>query len=175
MKHVLFQLKAKDIVVLMGTLFQKGGAASLTELSEFLHMSHSEVHQSLKRAQIANLYDPLTKKAKRAAFEEFLIHGLPYVFPARPGPVVIGVETAHSAEPLSSHITSHEEDVYVWPHKLGGSQGRSITPLAAAVPYIALDSPTMHEALALVDALRVGRSREREYAKSELPKRIRQI
>jgi hypothetical protein len=32
--------------------------------------------------------------------EEFLIHGLKYVFPAYPGALVRGVPTAHSAEPL---------------------------------------------------------------------------
>ncbi len=175
MKHVLCQLTGRDLVVLLGALAEKTYSLSTTELAKKLRMSRSEVYQSLKRTQICNLFDPLTQKPRRPALVELLIHGLQYVFPARPGPMSEGVVTAHSAPPLSQRIISSSEDKYVWPIKGGGDQGRMITPLARSVPEIALAFPEMHQLLALVDALRVGRAREKEIAKQELSDRILRI
>ncbi len=175
MKHVLFQLKGRDIVVLLGALVEKSYSISTTELAKKLHMSRSEVHQSIKRAQICHLFDPITHKPRRSALVELLVHGLPYVFPARPGAMSEGVLTAHSAPPLSERIISSSGEKYVWPFKGGGEKGLMIAPLARSVPEIALAAPEMHQLLALVDALRVGRAREKEIAKQELSDRILKI
>ena len=106
----------------------------------------------------------------KTALFEFLKFGLRYVFPQHPGAVVRGVPTSHSAEPLKEEIQSNE--VYVWPYGKGNIRGHSILPLYPSVPEAALRDSKLHEFLALTDALRVGRAREREIAIKELDKRF---
>jgi hypothetical protein len=106
----------------------------------------------------------------KLSFLEFLQFGLRYVFPQQPGPAVRGVPTSHSAAPLKDQIQSTEE--YVWPYGKGKVRGHSILPLYPSVPEAALNDPKLHELLALVDALRVGRARERALAVVELKKRF---
>ena len=47
-----------------------------------------------------------------------------------------------------------------------------IDPLYPSVPAAAAEDPRLHELLALADALRVGRARERSMARTELTKRL---
>ena len=60
----------------------------------------------------------------------------------------------------------------MWPYAYGESRGLSVIPLYKTVPEAALDDPSLYEYLALLDALRVGRSREQELAKKLLTKKI---
>ena len=106
----------------------------------------------------------------KSALEEFLIHGLKYVFPAEPGPLSRGVPTAHSAAPLSKKIISNEP--YVWPDADGDVRGQAIEPLYPSAPQAAKKDAKLYELLTLVDALRVGRVREQKLAAQELIKRI---
>jgi len=101
---------------------------------------------------------------------EFLLYGIKYVFPQKPGPVVRGIPTSHSASPLKEKIQSSED--YVWPYAQGNIRGHSIIPLFVSAPGAALKDSDLHELLALVDALRVGRAREKEMAVTELKKRL---
>lgn len=101
---------------------------------------------------------------------DFLQYGITYVFPQKPGPMVKGVPTAHSAAPLDKVIRSQEP--YVWPSAKGKLRGEGIVPLYPSVVDAALRDPALHELLALVDALRVGRAREKEIAIEELKNRI---
>src|SRR5437868_3960294 len=95
------QLKPQDIVVLLRVLLWKEKRPwRFSDLAKDLGMSQSEVHQAVKRSQLADLYDPLTKKPKRKNLLEFVIHGLKYAFPSVVGEVVQGLPTAHSASPL---------------------------------------------------------------------------
>jgi hypothetical protein len=61
----------------------------------------------------------------------------------------------------------------VWPYGHGKLRGHSIVPLYPSVPEAATKDPKLHELLALVDALRVGKAREREIAICELKKHFR--
>ena len=92
------------------------------------------------------------------------------VFPAKPGAVVRGIPTAHSTAPLNKEISSGED--YVWPFAKGNVRGHGITPLYATVPQAALDDEQLHVLLALADALRVGKAREKKIALQELNSRI---
>jgi hypothetical protein len=58
--------------------------------------------------------------------------------------------------------------VLVWPHEDGAVRGTSITPLYAAAARTAKNNPAPYDLLTLVDALRVGRARERRLAKAML-------
>ena len=61
---------------------------------------------------------------------------------------------------------------YVWPDDSGDTTGTSLEPLHPSAPRAARSSPELHELLALVDALRVGRARERALAARELHTRL---
>ena len=79
--------------------------------------------------------------------------------------------TAHSAPPLSKRILANGEAL-VWPDPEGTLRGQSIRPLYATVPSAARNDQKLYELLALVDAIRVGKARERKLAEEELGKRL---
>ena len=163
-------MKPQDIVVLLKIISLKDKPWSQVTIADELFMSQSEVSQSIARSKYARLLLPDRKKVMRLSFYEFLQYGIAFVFPQQPGPVIRGVPTAHSAPPLNEHIVS--EEYYVWPYGKGTARGHSIAPLyPSVVDAIKLDSD-LYEMLAMVDALRVGRAREKNFALKELKKRI---
>ena len=60
----------------------------------------------------------------------------------------------------------------VWPHPNGTSRGEGLVPLYRSVPDAALRDPTLYEWLALIDAVRSGRARERQLAVAEIESRL---
>ena len=104
--------------------------------------------------------------------EEFLIHGLKYAFPPERGELTRGVPTGYAAEPLKGRIAAGSEPPPVWPSPHGKTRGYSFAPLYKTVPQAALQDPYLYEVLALVDAIRDGRSRERQIAEEELKARL---
>ena len=137
-------------------------------------MSPSEVHASVKRAQLASLlHGPeLHTRPNFAALEEFLVHGLRYAFPPKKGELTRGVPTSYAAEPLRSLMAQSNEHTPVWPYRDGNRRGIAFGPLHKSAPIAALRDPAFYEYLALADALRDGRVREREYAREELHRRF---
>ena len=108
-----------------------------------------------------------------SALEEFLIHGLKYAFPAERGGMTRGLPTSYAAEPLKHLISPGAEPIPVWPHSEGKSRGIALAPLYKSVPIAAMNDPLLYEQLALVDAIRDGRARERKLAEEEISKRLR--
>ncbi|MFA6316921.1 MAG: hypothetical protein WC943_05830 [Elusimicrobiota bacterium] len=165
-------LKPQDILLLLKLLASAGKRWRLVDLAMELGLAQSEVSASLERAKRSGLIDPEKKSPNKSALEEFLIHGLKYVFPAEIGMLARGIPTAHSAPPLAKRVVSGEDDQYVWPHPEGNLRGQAVSPLCPWAPEAARKDRRLHELLALVDALRVGRARERMMAAEELRKRI---
>ncbi len=159
-----------DVVVLLKIIGMGDQPWNQKSLADGLCMSQSEISKSAARSRYAGLLDPSGKKVRRLAFFEFLRYGIACVFPQQPGAVVRGVATAHSAPPLNALIQSTEH--YVWPSGKGKLRGHSIIPLFPSVVEAVQKDSTLHELLALVDAIRVGRAREKELAIAELQKRI---
>lgn len=91
------------------------------------------------------------------ALLEFLLYGLPYVFPVQPGAQARGLATGPSAPPLVA--TFGPEPAYVWPSAMGEVWGAAIEPLYAGAPAAARDDAQLYELLALVDALRLNAQR----------------
>lgn len=60
----------------------------------------------------------------------------------------------------------------VWPDPAGTVRGESFEPLHRAAPEAARRDPGLYELLALLDALRGGRARERKLARAELEARL---
>ncbi len=170
MKQNQYQMKPQDIVILLKIIAMDNGNWQQKPVAEALIMSQSEISQSVARMQYAGLLFENGKKVMRSAFLEFLQHGISYVFPQKPGAMVRGVPTAHSALPLNKIILSQEN--YVWPSAKGKIRGQSIIPLFPTVPDAAVKDSQLHELLSLVDALRIGKVRERNLALTELTKRI---
>jgi hypothetical protein len=164
-------MRPQDVVVLLKMVAIGREPWRIVDLASTLHLSQSEVSEALNRNRIAGLVDEEKRHLHRASLLEFLLYGLKYVFPAQPGPVVRGMPTAYSAPPLASHVVSGSETL-VWPYDEGRARGQSIEPLYRAVPQAAREDKELYELLALTDALRVGRSRERLSAASELKRRF---
>lgn len=155
-----------DIVILLKLVAYGKQAWMQKSLAEALGISQSEVSKSLNRSRFAGLLDPKGKIVMKLSLMEFLQYGLRYVFPQKPGPIVRGIPTAHSALPLKDYIQSKED--YVWPYGKGNIRGHSIIPLYPSVPAAALKDEHLYQLLSLAEALRVGRARERELAIVEL-------
>jgi hypothetical protein len=138
-------------------------------------MSPSEVHAAVKRAQASRLLhgSELGERPNLAAIREFLAHGLKYAFPAKRGELTRGVPTSYAAEPLRRVIALGDEPPPVWPYPAGTKRGISFQPLYKHAPKAALRDPGLYELLALVDALRDGRARERKLAEEMIVSRLR--
>ncbi len=159
-------LKPQELLVLLKVSAHPQRKYTFAALAGELAMSAAEVHASVKRATLAGLAVQRGKgdwSPVRPALQEFLLHGVRYAFAAQAGPVKRGVPTAHGVEPLASAL--HDAgDAPVWAHAQGSTKGPSIVPLYRTAPQAALTDPDLHRLLALVDALRIGRARERELA-----------
>jgi len=151
-----------DIMILLKIVCQENKSWYQHIMANELFISQSEISKSIKRSQYAGLIDAGGRNVMRQALMDFLQYGIRYVFPQQPGPVVRGIPTAHSMSPLNREIQSDES--FVWPSAVGQVRGHGITPLYPAVVKAVQQDKQLHELLALVDALRVGKVRERNLA-----------
>jgi len=163
-------MRPQDILILLKILALEKEPFYLKDLSNQLGISSSEVTESVNRSVIAGLLAEDKKTIMRKALFEFLIHGLAYVFPQKPGSMIAGMPTAHSAAPLDKEFKSDE--MYVWSDPKGNVKGQEIEPFHKGQIKAAKQDPKLYELLALSDALRVGKVRERKMAEEELRKRI---
>ncbi len=163
-------MRPHDIVLLLKIASKSGKDWLMKDLAYELGISASEVSESMNRSVIAGLMADDKKTLMHSALLEFLEHGLRYVYPQKPGPLVRGLATAHSAPPLNKVIVSSEH--YVWPFGKGTLRGQGIEPLHPKIPEACLRDPGFYELVSLVDALRVGKVRERELAIQELRNRV---
>ena len=134
----------------------------MKDLANELKISASEISESLNRSVIAGLISSDKKSLKKLALLDFIQFGLQYVYPLRPGALVRGIGTAHSAPPLNSQIITEEQ--FVWPYAQGNMRGQAIEPLHPKLPEACLKDKKFYELMALTDAIRVGKTRERRLA-----------
>ncbi|MCX6198459.1 MAG: hypothetical protein NTY88_04440 [Bacteroidetes bacterium] len=164
-------LKSQDIVVILQVLIT-GKGWKYEQLEKDLGHSKSALHRSLARCAHAHLMNENQTMVFTAALTEFLVHGIQYAFPAHPGKIVRGVATAHSAPPLNKTIVS-EKDVYVWPYPKGDKRGQAIEPLHKLMPEITQRHKELYEMLTLIDAIRVGKAREKNIGAELLEEKIK--
>jgi hypothetical protein len=165
-------LKPQDILILLKLITLGESPWSYASLAGDLFMSTSEVHAGIKRAVAARLMDLPQGRPFKKPLEEFLIHGLKYVFSPDRGGLTRGIPTAYASAPLKDLISQPTEPPPVWPDPEGSTRGYEFSPLYKSVPKAALKDGKLFELLALVDAIRDGRAREREIAVRELKKRL---
>jgi hypothetical protein len=87
--------------------------------------------------------------------------------------MVRGIPTATATEPLKSLFLEDGEPPPVWPYANGTVRGTSFLPLYKGAPQAALLDGKLYELLALCDAIRGGRTRERSLAVELLGKALR--
>jgi hypothetical protein len=168
-------LKPQDIVVALKLGGYPKARPPISIVAGDLGLSPSEVHGAIQRLRSSRLLHDAALKDKPniAALEEFLVHGLKYAFPAAHGEVTRGIPTSYAAEPLKSEIGASNDLPPVWPWHEGDTRGVGLEPLYKSVPHAALRDPALYQLLALVDAIRDGRARERNLAERDLMQRLR--
>ena len=163
-------MRPQDILVLLKIAALEGDNWYYKDIAHELGISGSEVSESVNRSKFAKLIDKSGRKLKALALMDFLVYGLKYVFPAKPGELTRGMPTAHSAPPLCERIRS--EQSYVWPIPDGAILGFAIEPLYETVTFAANRDPRFYELMSLVESIRVGKARESGIAIEELRMRI---
>jgi hypothetical protein len=169
-------LKPQDILFLLKLVALGKKPWSFNKIAVELAMSPSEVHAAAKRALAARL---ALKQGENIwpnirNLEEFLFHGIQYVFVPERGGLDRGMATAYASAPLDALFVEDNEPPPVWPDPEGKVRGESFSPIYKSAPVAAKNDPELYQLLTLVDAIRGGRAREREIAKKELKKRFKQ-
>lgn len=165
--NTVMELKPQDLLVLLKVTAHGRQRWTYAALGEALSMSASEVHASVKRAVVSGLAVAAGRGAwspVRPALLEFAQHGVRYVWPATLGPAKRGVPTSYGAPPLSDEVVAAPGEAPVWAHPTGSTKGPTLSPLYRTAAQAALADPALHRMLALIDALRAGRARERSLA-----------
>ena len=161
-------MRPQDIVVLLKILCYGKRKWYSKDLAENLYLSTAEVSNSLERSAVSGLIDATKKKVRVRALLDFLIFGLPYVFPQRPGSQSRGIPTAHSHPFMQEGFLSEQQ--YVWPDAASDEKGAVIQPLYPGAASAARRDEKLYLMLALVDVLRAGKTREKTAAIAELEK-----
>ncbi len=165
-------LHPQDVVTLLKLCANPNKPWTFSSLGEELALSSSQVHTSLRRAEQARLFNMNSKSVARYSLGEFLIHGVKYAFPAQIGGQTRGVPTGYAAPPLNALIHATESDPPVWTSPVGTVRGYQFEPLYKGAVFAANRDPELYELLALVDAIRNGRSREAKLAVSLLKRKL---
>ncbi|WP_157538846.1 hypothetical protein [Hydrogenophaga flava] len=137
-------------------------ATSLQEPEGIYRVTRKRVRRSASPSgDGAPLDNPVRVHAQ--ALAEFTLHGAKYAFPGVRLPLAVGVPTSHSAPAFAGVFAPGSSD-FVWPHPNGSVRGIGVEPLHPSVPFAAMQDAKLYEMLALFDALRVGKARERNMA-----------
>jgi len=169
-------LKPQDILFLLKLVAIGKKPWSFNKIAVDLGMSPSEVHAAAKRSLAARLAirDADNIRPNIRNLVDFLAHGIQYVFVPERGALNRGMLTAYASAPMDSYFVKDEDPPPVWPDPEGEVRGESFSPLYKSVPVAAKNDAKLYQLLALVDAVRGGRARERDIAKKELKKRLEQ-
>lgn len=154
-------------------------AFSMRGLEESTGISKSEVSHSLRRCLDVGLAKSERgtgyPRANTRALYGFVMNGLKYVFPARPGPLVRGIPTTHAAPVLAGRLLSAGQHIHVWEDGQGSVQGQRVEPLYKSVPRAVRHDAELYAMLALVDAIRLGQERESALAGKLLAQYLREL
>jgi hypothetical protein len=171
----MITLRPHDLLLLLAVVTRRGSPFAYAELAASTGVSPGEVYKGLKRSEAAGLYHHETRQPEHQALCDFLLHGVRHAFPAVRGPLARGVPTSVAAPPLADLFDGGmlpPDLTPVWPSPHGTRRGYGVEPLYPTVPEVAPRSPALYELLALTDAIREGRARERNEAERELRIRL---
>lgn len=144
-------------------------------LAEAVGISPAEFTRSTARLRHCNLAAPgSSSTVSITALEEFVLHGLRYVFPGEPGTIGIGLPTSWAGPnwrslPPDRHVRGDDREKPVMPWDgPGAERGVRLDPIYPSAPQMAARCRIMHATLARIDSLRSGAARERRIAAEEL-------
>lgn len=160
-------IKDQDIIILL-MLCLADEPIMQKEIAARAQISRAATSIAINRLVDINLLSADREQVMKRNFMDFLIYGMPYVFPAKLGAITKGIATHISAEPLNKFFSATQN--FVWPHVSGKIIGQSIRPIYHSVPEIIGTEEQLYEALTLIDALRIGQAREKKKAISLLKK-----
>lgn len=171
-------LKPIDLLVGLKILTSKQDWTQMGIATE-LCLSSSQVNAAIKQLIEGNLFTLRQGKAYPvyAALKEFILFGVTYCFPVKPAELTVGMPTAYAAEPLKDVIAVGHDPIPVWPYAQGKSRGVALEPLHKNVPKALAQypDPDLHEILVLLDALRIGRAREKGIAQKLLIEKLDEL
>lgn len=165
-------LRPSDILVLLKLVRIGDLPWTFDSIAHELGLSASAVHRAVDRATESGLFNRGRREVERAALLELLVHGVRYFFPPKWGGQARGIPTAWAAPPLSKRLAHSGENPPVWPAPNGQTWGIALAPLDPKVTDAVIHDQPLGELLALVDAIRIGGSRERALASEELEVRL---
>lgn len=180
-------LKPQDVVILLKilSLTARSKGASYAPLSQnklavHLCMSVSEVNAGIKRLTLSKILGPIYRDGKpifmpiKAACIELLVYGVKYFIPVELGSYTPGIPTSYAAPLFKKYILLGNDPIPVWPSADGNVHGLALEPLYRSVPNSVVQYPDQifYELLVLVDAIRFGRTRERNIAINLLKEKI---
>jgi len=177
-------MKPQDIVVLAKLLSYQKKEVRWTQatLAEELCLSPSQVNYAIKRLLATRLLNLVRLESERKPVpfnqlcEEFFIHGVKFVFPPVFGSQCSGIPTGYAAPPLNKIIAGGSDLVPVWPvYGQGTVRGIELKPLYPCVPKSLMKFPDQYfyELLALLDAIRSGRARERNIGTEKIAEMLK--
>jgi hypothetical protein len=163
-------LRPLDVVVSVMAAVLEEPRWTIAQMGGFLGMDNAQVFRAARNAAAAQLLISDRSASKtpyrphRAALLELLVHGLKYTMVPARGQLTRGMPTAHAAPAMAGRIAPGSEPVPVWPTPDGNVRGESFEPLHRCVPGAAGRHSRFYDVMALVDAIRSGRARERTIA-----------
>lgn len=164
------KLLSIDILVAMKLAAHEGEPTTVRQLEDELGLSKSAAANSLQRLRELDLLkDDATggRRVNKLLLRDCLEHAVRWIAPAHVGEFELGLPTAHAAEAFRQKVTGDDDPVVIpLPH--GPLRGRAVTPLHPLAPAAAARDPKLYRLLAVVDALRIGRARDRQLAVAEL-------
>ena len=176
-------MKSQDILILLKLISLHQSKSmhaedfSVRALAASTGISKTEIGASLNRSIEAGLAKldrhsqlPITNSK---ALLDFIINGLRYVFPIKPGAIERGIVTGFDAPGLERLLSSVADYHFIWPDAKGRDKGQSVTPLFKTAPFAALNDPHLYKSMALVDAIRLGAPREITIAQKALSEHLR--
>ena len=163
-------MRPHDVAVMLKIASLQSAPWLMKDVAKAVGISCGEVSESIQRSVYAGLMSDDKRMVMRKALLEFIEFGLRYVFPAQAGRMARGIPTGYSAPSLSAALQI--QDALVWPDAHGSVRGQSVEPLYKTAPRACLNDKSLYELLTLVDAVRMGRTRERTMAMKELRNRI---
>lgn len=161
-------MRPQDIAILVKVFICQGQSWYIKDLAHEMQISQSEFSESLHRSWHAELLDDRKQRVMINNLYEFLVYGLRFVFPQRPGALTRGGPTAHSHLELTRQFISDVK--YVWPDAESMEMGFAIEPFYSKQTKVAQNDPELYMILSLIEMLRVGKIREFNYAKTEVKK-----
>ncbi len=161
-------LRGQDILIALK--IHSSGVMTYEALGRELQLSASQAHASIKRGIASSILRSDRNVRRKDLFASLL--ALKYFMPGECGGMVRGVATSYATSPLNEFFSEGREPMLCWPYEKGQHRGMALAPIYKTAPQAALADPFLYELLALIDAIRTGRSREVTMAEELLRERI---